>query len=158
MLIIKHTILRPLLYFRHHYHHIFPQFLSIHNLLFSTNTFYHPTIHLTQRAVQQMISIINKEKNPHLLLRVLTENGGCHGYQNIFSLTEEIHPDDHIFEKDGVRVVVDRISLNLINGSKIDYVSELIGASFKVIDNPLARSICGCEISFDIKTPEKNHE
>lgn len=102
-----------------------------------------------------MTHIIHREKNSRLLLRVLTESGGCHGYQNTFCLTEETQPDDCIFEKDGARVVIDPISLSLINGSKIDYVSELIGASFKVIDNPLAKSICGCETSFDINIPKK---
>ncbi|KTW30306.1 hypothetical protein T552_00781 [Pneumocystis carinii B80] len=112
-------------------------------------------IELTERAVNQILNIVKKEKNPQLLLRVITESGGCHGYQNQFSLTEEIQHDDRVFEKGGARVIIDPISLSLINGSKIDYVSELIGESFKVIDNPLAKSICGCETSFDIEIPKK---
>ncbi|EMR10756.1 hypothetical protein PNEG_00905 [Pneumocystis murina B123] len=112
-------------------------------------------IELTERAANQILNIVKKEKNPQLLLRVITESGGCHGYQNQFSLTEEIQSNDRVFEKDGARVIIDPISLNLINGSKIDYVSELIGESFKVIDNPLAKSICGCETSFDIEMSEK---
>ncbi|KTW31288.1 uncharacterized protein T551_01360 [Pneumocystis jirovecii RU7] len=131
---------------------------SIDNTFESPDSINEESLDLTERAVKQLIHIASQENNPRLLLRVLTESGGCHGYQNTFSLTEEIHPDDRIFEKNGARVVIDRISLDLINGSKIDYVSELIGASFKVIDNPLAKSICGCEVSFDIKTPKKKQK
>lgn len=127
-------------------------FFSTYFSSFVKNSFH---IDLTERAVNQILKIIEKEKNPMLLLRVMTESGGCHGYQNKFSLTQEIQTNDRIFEKNGARVVIDSISLNLINGSKIDYVSELIGASFKVIDNPLAKSICGCETSFDIQIPKK---
>ncbi|KAG5513973.1 hypothetical protein PMAC_000595 [Pneumocystis sp. 'macacae'] len=130
----------------------------IDNTFESSNNINGESLDLTERAVQQLVHIISRENNPRLLLRVLTESGGCHGYQNTFTLTEEIHPDDKIFEKNGARVVIDRISLDLINGSKIDYVSELIGASFKVIDNPLAKSICGCEVSFDIRTPKKKQK
>lgn len=55
-----------------------------------------------------------------------------------------------VFEKDGVRVVVDGISLQYLRGSNVDFVEELIGSTFQVVDNPNAKHSCGCNISFDI--------
>lgn len=107
------------------------------------------------------------------MLRVTVESGGCHGYQYIMSLDEKFDAeedayvaylfvtDGSLFERDGVKVVVDTISLGLITGSKVDYSTELIGSQFKIIDNPAASSNCGyvsshmnaddsCGASFDL--------
>ena len=78
------------------------------------------------------------------MLRVTVESGGCHGYQYLMSLTEDFNPEeDAMFERDGIKVVVDAISLELITGSKVDYSTELIGSQFKIVGNPAASSNCG---------------
>ena len=114
------------------------------------------SIQLTDRAVEKLASIIRKQGDADLALRVALESGGCHGYQYALSLTTEIDPeDDTIFSKGGARVAVDRVSLELIDGSKLDYTSELIGTEFKVIDNPRATSSCGCDVSVSIDVGSK---
>ncbi|KAH0537047.1 hypothetical protein GP486_008844, partial [Trichoglossum hirsutum] len=89
------------------------------------------------------------------LLRVTVESGGCHGFQYLMSLTDAVSAaDDTVFEAPdgtGARVVMDEPSLELLKGSKIDYTVELIGSQFKIVDNPLATSSCGCGTSFDVK-------
>jgi len=99
---------------------------------------------------------MESDKNPNLLLRVTVESGGCHGFQYLMSLTDTsaISEDDTVFEADdgsGARVVMDEPSLELLKGSKVDYTMELIGSQFKIADNPLATSSCGCGTSFDVK-------
>ena len=95
------------------------------------------------------------ESNPNLALRVSVESGGCHGFQYLMSLTdmEKIdRNDDTVFAgAEGAKVVMDEPSLELLKGSKVDYTMELIGSQFKIVDNPLATSSCGCGTSFDIK-------
>ena len=108
------------------------------------------------------------ESNPDLVLRVQVESGGCHGFQYLMSLTNISKVDrteDTVFESDEkgkdndggtggshtARVVMDEPSLELLKGSKVDYTMELIGSQFKISDNPLATSSCGCGTSFDIK-------
>ena len=100
---------------------------------------------------------MSKDSNPNLALRVSVESGGCHGFQYLMSLTNtsKIDPsDDTVFEASdgsGAKVVMDEPSLELLNGSKVDYTVELIGSQFKITDNPAATSSCGCGTSFDIK-------
>jgi len=98
---------------------------------------------------------MKKDANPDLLLRVTVESGGCHGFQYLMSLTDMPKVDqaeDTVFDSgDGAKVVMDEPSLELLKGSKIDYTMELIGSQFKIVDNPLATSSCGCGTSFDIK-------
>lgn len=85
------------------------------------------------------------------MLRVTVEGGGCSGFQYIFTLVDKFSTSDRIFEKDGVKVVVDDISLGFIKGATIDYVEELIRSSFMVTQNPNASSGCGCGSSFTVK-------
>ncbi|KAI9485782.1 MAG: hypothetical protein EXX96DRAFT_546451 [Benjaminiella poitrasii] len=107
-------------------------------------------INITDRAVKQLKTIQQRDNDTEQMLRILVDSGGCHGYQNKMELTNTIDEDDTIFEKDGVRVVVDSISLQFLRGSVVDYVQELIGSTFQVIDNPNAKHSCGCNISYDI--------
>ncbi|KAI9700752.1 MAG: [4Fe-4S] proteins maturation [Candelina mexicana] len=106
---------------------------------------------------QRLRDIMKTDANPNLLLRVTVESGGCHGFQYLMSLTDMdavSREDDTVFEADdgtGAKVVMDEPSLELLKGSKIDYTMELIGSQFKIVDNPLATSSCGCGTSFDIK-------
>ncbi|KAI8907341.1 iron-sulfur cluster assembly accessory protein, partial [Gorgonomyces haynaldii] len=97
----------------------------------------------TPRAVERLKKITADEA-----LRVQVDAGGCHGYQYKMELVKDQEPDDVVFIEDGAKVLVDPLTLDMIKGSKIDYVDELIGASFQVVDNPRAESSCGCKVSF----------
>jgi len=70
---------------------------------------------------------------------------------SLTTLEDSISKEDTVFGADGARVVMDEPSLELLKGSKIDFTMELIGSQFKIVDNPLATSSCGCGTSFDIK-------
>ncbi|KAI7870810.1 hypothetical protein BDF14DRAFT_1993700 [Spinellus fusiger] len=105
---------------------------------------------ITDSAVRQLKYIRARDNDDQSMLRVLVDSGGCHGYQNKLELTREVNEDDIVFEKDGVRVVVDSISLAFVRGSQVDFVEELIGSTFQVKDNPNATHSCGCNISYAI--------
>lgn len=107
-------------------------------------------IDISEKAVKQLKVIQKRENDDTQMLRVLVDSGGCHGYQNKMELTNTVDEEDTIFEKEGVRVVVDSVSLQFLRGSVVDYVQELIGSTFQVIDNPNAKHSCGCNISYDI--------
>ncbi len=123
---------------------------------------------------------MTKDTNPNLALRIQVESGGCHGFQYLMSLvtlpstlpestapTENsqegvVREDDTIFTyvSDGAvpaegtatpKIILDGPSLELLKGSRVDFTMELIGSQFKIVDNPLATSSCGCGTSFDIK-------
>ncbi|KAF2843117.1 hypothetical protein M501DRAFT_924315 [Patellaria atrata CBS 101060] len=109
------------------------------------------------RASERISKIRTKDSNPSLALRITVEPGGCHGFQYSISLDDlsERSPeeDDTVFESDdgrGANVVIDQSSLEVIKGSKIDFVMELIGSEFKVTEIPGAKSSCGCGTSFEI--------
>jgi iron-sulfur cluster insertion protein len=93
--------------------------------------------------------MMDREAQEGLMLRVAVSGGGCSGFQYGFSFDDTVNSDDLTFERDGVTLVVDEVSLDLLAGSEVDYVEELIGASFQ-INNPLATSSCGCGSSFSI--------
>ena len=78
-----------------------------------------------------------------------TGGGGCAGFQYKFGLADAVESDDTIAEQDGVRLVVDSVSLDLVRGSAVDFVENMGGASFRVT-NPNAASGCGCGTSFSI--------
>ncbi|KAI9007023.1 hypothetical protein CLU79DRAFT_778890 [Phycomyces nitens] len=107
-------------------------------------------LNITDRAIKQLTMIAQRDNEHDHFLRVMVESGGCHGYQNKMELTKKIDEDDIVFEKQGVRVVVDGVSLQFIRGSNVDFVEELIGSTFQVVDNPNAKHSCGCNISYDI--------
>ncbi|OAG08214.1 uncharacterized protein CC84DRAFT_1162201 [Paraphaeosphaeria sporulosa] len=113
-------------------------------------------ISLSPRAIHRLSTIATKDNNPNLALRVTIESGGCHGFQYLMSLIdltkEPPTEEDTLFEGDkGAKVIVDESSLELLNGSTVDYTMELIGSQFKVTGIPGATSSCGCGTSFDIK-------
>ncbi len=80
-------------------------------------------------------------------LRVAVKGGGCSGFQYVFNIVNQVNEDDHVFEKYNCRVIIDKTSLQFLQGAEIDYREELIGSSFK-ISNPNASSSCGCGTSF----------
>lgn len=103
---------------------------------------------LTENAAKRVAAIAARQAKP-AILRLSVEGGGCSGFQYKFDLTDAAETDDSVSETDGVRLVVDPVSLDLIAGSTVDFVESLGGAAFKV-DNPQAAAGCGCGSSFGI--------
>jgi len=83
------------------------------------------------------------------MLRISVEGGGCSGFQYRFDLVAAGEPEDIVVERDGAKVLIDAVSLPYMAGSEIDFVDDLIGATFK-IKNPNATASCGCGTSFTI--------
>lgn len=106
-------------------------------------------VSVTESAARRVAFLASQEGDPSLMLRIAVSGGGCSGFQYGFSFDDEAKEDDHVFERDGVKVVVDDVSLDLLAGSEIDFVEDLMGASFQ-IRNPNASSSCGCGSSFAI--------
>jgi iron-sulfur cluster assembly accessory protein len=97
---------------------------------------------LTSNAAKRVAAIAGKQGKP-AILRLSVEGGGCSGFQYKFDLADDAETDDSVSETDGVRLVVDPVSLDLIAGSTVDFVESLGGAAFKV-ENPPAAPGCGC--------------
>jgi iron-sulfur cluster insertion protein len=105
-------------------------------------------IALSPSAAARVASIAARQNKP-AILRLSVDGGGCAGFQYRFGLAEEISADDAQAVLDGVTLVVDPISLDLVRGSIVDYVESLGGSAFQVT-NPNAASGCGCGTSFGI--------
>ncbi|MBJ6121516.1 HesB/IscA family protein [Sphingomonas mollis] len=103
---------------------------------------------LSAAAAARVAAIANRQGKP-AILRLSVDGGGCSGFQYKFGLADAPEGDDMIAETDGVRLVVDSISLDLVRGCRVDYVESLGGAAFRV-DNPQAASGCGCGTSFAV--------
>ncbi len=103
---------------------------------------------LSPSAAARVATIAQKQGKP-AILRLSVEGGGCSGFQYKFGLAEAAEPDDLIVERDGVTLVVDPVSLDLVSGSMVDYVESLGGAAFRV-ENPNASAGCGCGSSFAV--------
>lgn len=106
------------------------------------------TLTLTPAAAKRIAWIAEKQTKP-AILRLSVEGGGCSGFQYKFDLAEAPESDDSVSETDGVRLVVDPVSLDLVDGSVVDFVESLGGAAFRV-ENPNAAAGCGCGSSFGI--------
>lgn len=104
---------------------------------------------VSERAFKRVQGIIEGEQRPDLQLRITVSGGGCSGFQYGFDLDAERQADDIVVEKDGVRVVVDGMSLLYLMGAELDFVEDLTGSYFR-IQNPNAASSCGCGNSFSI--------
>jgi iron-sulfur cluster assembly accessory protein len=105
-------------------------------------------ISLTAAAAARVAAIAGRQGKP-AILRLSVEGGGCSGYQYKFGLADAPDADDTIAETDGVRLVVDEMSLDLVRGAQVDFVENLGGAHFAVT-NPNAASGCGCGTSFSV--------
>ena len=106
-------------------------------------------ITVTERAAKRIAFLREQEEVGGANLRIAVSGGGCSGFQYGLSFDDQTSPDDRVFERDGVGVVVDDVSLDLLNGAEVDFVEDLMGASFQ-IRNPNAVSSCGCGNSFSI--------
>lgn len=103
---------------------------------------------LSPAAAARVAFIASKQGKP-AALRLAVEGGGCSGFQYRFGLAEQIEDDDLVVETDGVKLVVDPVSLDLVAGSTVDFVDSLGGSAFKV-ENPQAAAGCGCGSSFAV--------
>ncbi len=113
---------------------------------------------LTESAARRVGVLLRDEQTDGgdrtpVYMRVSVDGGGCSGFQYNFALEARREADDLAFERDGVIVLVDPVSLDLVRGGVLDYVEELIGSYFQVT-NPNAASSCGCGTSFSIRDPE----
>jgi len=107
-----------------------------------------PQITLTENAAKRVAWIAERQQKP-AILRLSVDGGGCAGFTYRFELADAQEDDDAVAETDGVRLVVDPVSLDLLKGSAVDFVEDLGGAAFRVT-NPNAESGCGCGSSFSV--------
>jgi iron-sulfur cluster assembly accessory protein len=103
---------------------------------------------VSARAMRRIGEILENEP-AGAMLRVSVEGGGCSGFQYKFDVERSQAPDDIVIERDRATVLIDPISLQFLGGAEIDFVDDLIGASFK-INNPNATASCGCGTSFSV--------
>ena len=103
---------------------------------------------VTENAAKRIAFLAGKEARP-VMMRVAVLGGGCSGFQYNFSFEEQRSDDDLVIERDGAAVLVDSTSLELLKGSELDYVEEMVGSAFQV-KNPNATSSCGCGNSFSV--------
>jgi iron-sulfur cluster assembly accessory protein len=101
---------------------------------------------VSERAAKRIGQILKGEP-PGAMLRVSVEGGGCSGFQYKFDIERAKAADDLVIDRDGAVVLIDPVSVTYMAGSEIDFVDDLIGASFKV-KNPKATASCGCGTSF----------
>ena len=103
---------------------------------------------LTANAAKRVAWIAARQSKP-AILRLAIDGGGCAGFSYKFELADQADAGDTVTETDGVKLVVDPVSLELVKGSAVDFVEELGGAAFRVT-NPNAQSGCGCGSSFSV--------
>ena len=107
------------------------------------------TLGFSDSAASKVKALIEEEKNPNLKLRVFVDGGGCSGFQYGFEFDENKTDKDTMIENDGVFMLVDNMSMQYLSGAEVDYLEGLEGARF-VINNPNAKSTCGCGSSFSV--------
>ncbi|MGQ0659364.1 iron-sulfur cluster insertion protein ErpA [Sphingosinicella sp.] len=105
-------------------------------------------IALSPSAAKRVATIAARQGRP-AILRLSVEGGGCAGFQYQFGLADAVEADDTRVEQDGVSLVVDPVTLDLVRGATVDFVESLGGAAFQVA-NPNAASGCGCGTSFSV--------
>jgi iron-sulfur cluster insertion protein len=109
-----------------------------------------PTFSLTERAARRVAELLRQEQAaPGTRMRIAVSGGGCSGFQYGFSFDDQTTPDDRFFRNGDTEIVIDETSLELLAGGQLDWVEDLVGASFQV-KNPNASSSCGCGNSFAV--------
>lgn len=107
------------------------------------------SVSISENAVNRLKTLMAEDGRPDLKLRVTVSGGGCSGFQYGFDFDQAVQDDDLIIERDDVRVLIDSMSHDFLQGSEIDFVEDLIGSAFRV-QNPNASASCGCGTSFAI--------
>jgi len=107
------------------------------------------SIVVTENAARRIAALRTQEEADGAFLRIAVSGGGCSGFKYGLTFDDRRNDDDFVFERDGIAVVVDDVSLGLLNGAEVDFVEDMMGASFR-INNPNADSSCGCGNSFSI--------
>ncbi|AOE50721.1 iron-sulfur cluster insertion protein ErpA [Kangiella sediminilitoris] len=107
------------------------------------------SITVTEAASKKVQQLIQEEENQDLKLRVFVTGGGCSGFQYGFTFDEEQKENDMAIEQDGVKILIDSLSFQYLMGSEVDYTEGLQGSRF-IINNPQAKTTCGCGSSFSI--------
>jgi iron-sulfur cluster assembly accessory protein len=105
-------------------------------------------ITMTENAAKRVGAIVSKEADGSAL-RVSVNGGGCSGFSYAFNIDALVKEDDLIIQRDGVKILIDPISVEYMKGATIDFVDDLMGQSFR-INNPMATSGCGCGTSFSL--------
>jgi iron-sulfur cluster assembly accessory protein len=103
---------------------------------------------MTGRAAERLLEIASDDAT-HPILRITVEGGGCSGFQYKFDVDREKAEDDLVLERGNATVLIDPVSVGFLAGSEIDFVDDLIGSAFKII-NPNAKASCGCGTSFSL--------
>jgi len=107
------------------------------------------SLSISASAARRIAELKAADGRDDLMLRVAVSGGGCAGFQYGFDFDDTVAEDDCVFERDGVQVVIDEMSLAMLNNAEVDYIEELVGSYF-AIKNPNATSSCGCGVSFAI--------
>jgi iron-sulfur cluster insertion protein len=102
---------------------------------------------ITDNAAAKVSDLLSEEGRADLKLRIFVSGGGCSGFQYGFTFDDSAGEGDMLFEKNGVRFLIDPLSFQYLMGAEIDYQEGLDGARF-VIKNPNAKTTCGCGSSF----------
>lgn len=108
-----------------------------------------PAFAVSESAAKRIAWILDQEENRGMMLRISVSGGGCSGFQYGFTFDDKQGDADFLIEREGAKVLIDDVSLDLLKGSEIDYVEDMIGSSFQ-IKNPQAKSTCGCGNSFAV--------
>ena len=103
---------------------------------------------ISEPAARRIAAILRAEPAP-TMLRLAVTGGGCSGFSYNFALDDTRQDDDLVVEREGAIILIDPVSLDFLKGAEIDFVDDLIGATFKV-NNPNATSSCGCGTSFSV--------
>lgn len=104
---------------------------------------------ISSDAVSRINELLDSKDNSALMLRVYIQGGGCSGFQYGFQFDENQEEDDITVERDGIKVLIDMLSLQYLSGAEIDYKDDLMGSRF-LVNNPNATTTCGCGSSFSI--------
>ena len=110
-------------------------------------------VSLTQPAAEAVRDVITKKNLQGYALRLYISGGGCSGYQYGLALDNNILAEDSVIETDGIKLIVDEVSIKYLQGATVDYVEGLTNSGFK-INNPNAVSSCNCGQSFNSESSE----
>jgi iron-sulfur cluster insertion protein len=113
------------------------------------DTLHSPIFSVSANAAKRIAALKAEEGDDALLMRVTVSGGGCSGFKYDFTLDRAVNDDDRVFERDGVKVVVDTTSLEFLANAELDFKEDLMGSYFAV-GNPNATSSCGCGASFSV--------